>query len=155
MEDKNTENRQTRKFKVDFSNALIILIGVAMLSVIIYAFILRISSPTEDPNTPNQLNGQLSGTDQEEIVTSGPGYTVFRRNGQFYLNITDGSKISDINALLRSLDLPSNTEVINPAAGYARPINPSQEPVDSDHEDTDFDPINPNQPEQPKPNPNE
>ena len=154
MEDKNKnkieEQVQSPKkrfaFKVNFSNALLVLVGVAVLSVFIYGLITGSIGGTGDTSLPNQLNNQLtnSTTPSKEIVNSGSGYVVYKVDGQFVLEIDDGSKVKDINALLKNLDLPSTTEVINPAAAYPRPI--TTVPTTDPQEDSNFDPINPNQP---------
>ncbi len=147
------EKKQKKKLNVDFTNAFIVLMGVALLSIVIYAVILRISGEDTSGGSTNQLNGQIEQP-KKETVSTGNGYIVYKIGSQYYLEIGDGSKVGDINALIRSLELPSTTEVINPAAAYPRPIVPTEEPIETDHIDDNFDPINPNQ-TAPESNPNE
>lgn len=152
IESQNIDNRQSKKFKITFSNALVVLVGVAMLSVIIYGIIISTSTQPTDTAIPNQLNNQLTQS-TKQTVNSGDGYIVYKVDGQYFLEIDDGSKVKDIKALIKSLDLPTDTEVINPAAGYARPITlPQAQP---ELEDSNLDPINPTQPAQPAVVPNE
>jgi hypothetical protein len=147
------ENLNTKKrfnFKIDFSNALVVLIGVAILSVIIYAFILRLTSDGVD-TVQNQLNNQNTNT-RQEILSTGSGYIVYKIGNQYYLQVTDGSKVKDVNALRISLDLPEDTQLINPAAVYPRPISPDVSVQEgTQHLDGDFGVTNP-QTEEPQSN---
>lgn len=152
MEDKQ-QTKKKKRFNLDFTNAFIALMGVALVSVVIYAIILNITGVNNTDTSTNQLNGQIQEP-KKEVTITGDGYIVYKIGSQYYLEVTDGRKVKDVNALLRSLELPTDTEIINPAAAYPRPVPTEEMPTDTEHEDDNFDPINPN-PSTPESDPNE
>ncbi|CAG1020963.1 hypothetical protein DOJK_00682 [Patescibacteria group bacterium] len=160
---KNNKNNKAEKqlkipissrLKVNFNNALIGLVGMAILSVIVYALIIRSVTDLQTGITGSNINQGTDTDDEPEriVVTQGNGYIVYIEDNEYVLEVTDGRQVpDDPESLITELGLPANTRLIAPAVAFPRPIDPSQlqdgeEPPQ--HGDLDFDPINP-QPEQP------